>query len=127
MQCAQGVSVPHGRSEGTDHPRGYNQAQRVGGRLMPVRWTLTTTAFFDRRARKFLARHPDPRPRFAEVLTQLEDDPFQPGLRLHPLSGRLEGQQAVRLTYSYRITLTLQISGHEILLIDIGSHDEVYA
>ena len=89
-------------------------------------WTLATTAFFDRRARKFLAKHPDLRPRFAETLAQLPDDPFQPGLRLHPLSGKLQGLQAVSLTYSYRITLTLQITEHEILLIDIGSHDEVY-
>lgn len=89
-------------------------------------WGLATTAFFDRRARKFLARHPDLRPRFAETLAQLASDPFQPGLRLHPLSGKLEGLQAVSLTHSYRITLTLRISEHEILLIDIGSHDEVY-
>ena len=34
--------------------------------------------------------------------------------------------QAVSLTYSYRTTLTLQITEHEILLLDIGSHDEVY-
>ena len=89
-------------------------------------WILSTTAFFDRRARKFLARHPDLRPRFAETLAQPADDPFQPGLRLHPLSGKLQGLQAVSLTYSYRITLTLQIAEREILLIDIGSHDEVY-
>ena len=91
-----------------------------------MNWTLSTTAFFDRRARKFLARHPDLRPRFAETLAQLTADPFQPGLRLHPLSGKLQGLQAVSLTYSYRITLTLQIAEREILLIDIGSHDEVY-
>jgi mRNA-degrading endonuclease YafQ of YafQ-DinJ toxin-antitoxin module len=89
-------------------------------------WTLTTTAFFDRRVRKFLARHPDLRPRFIETMAQLSTDPFQPSLRLHPLTGKLQGMQAVSLTYSYRITLTLQITEHEILLIDIGSHDEVY-
>ncbi len=89
-------------------------------------WTLSTTAFFDRRARNFLAKHPDLRPRFAETLAQLAADPFQPGLRLHALSGKLQGLQAVSLTYSYRIALTLQITEHEILLIDIGSHDEVY-
>lgn len=89
-------------------------------------WTLTTTAFFDRRARKFLAKHPDLRSRIAETLSQLADDPFQPSLRLHALSGKLQGLQAVSLTYSYRITLTLQITEHEILLFDIGSHDEVY-
>ena len=91
-----------------------------------MNWALSTTAFFDRRARKFLAKHPDLRPRIAETLSQLADDPFHPGLRLHALSGKLQGLQAVSLTYSHRISLTLQITEHEILLIDIGSHDEVY-
>lgn len=91
-----------------------------------MNWTLSTTAFFDRRARKFLAKHSDLRPRVAETLSQLADDPFHPSLRLQALSGKLQGLQAVSLTYSYRITLTLQITEHEILLIDIGSHDEVY-
>ena len=89
-------------------------------------WTLTTTDFFDRRARKFLTKHPDLRPRLAETLAKLAEDPFQPGLRLHALSGKLQGIQAVSFTYSYRITLTLRITEQEILLIDIGSHDEVY-
>ena len=88
-------------------------------------WTLVTTAFFERRARKFLTRHPDLRPRFVQTLEQLRADPFQPGLRLHPLSGKLQGLQAVSLTYRYRITLTVQITEREILLLDIGSHDEV--
>ncbi|MCB1864642.1 MAG: plasmid stabilization protein [Chromatiales bacterium] len=89
-------------------------------------WTLATTAGFDRRARKFLSRHPDLRPHLAETLEKLSADPFDPSLRLHPLSGKLRGLQAIRLTYSYRITLTLQILEHEILLLDIGSHDDVY-
>ena len=90
-------------------------------------WTLVTTASFDHRARKFLTRHPDLRPRLAETLEKLRADPFEPGLRLHPLGGKLQGIQAVSLTYSYRITLTLQITEHEILLLDIGSRDKVYA
>jgi len=89
-------------------------------------WSIITTASFDRRARKFLVRHPDLRPRLAEILGQLAADPFEPALKLHALGGKLQGLQAVSLTYSYRITLTLQITAHEILLIDIGSHDEVY-
>ncbi|MGB9128497.1 MAG: hypothetical protein WCB97_02520 [Thiobacillus sp.] len=59
-------------------------------------------------------------------MAQLRADPFEPSLRLHPLTGKLQGMQAVSLTYNYRITLTLQITEHEILLLDIGSHDEVY-
>ena len=87
-------------------------------------WTLVTTAAFDRRARKFLNRHPDLRPRFIETLEKLRTDPFDPNLR--QLSGKLKDMQAVSLTYSYRIVLILQVTEHEILLIDIGSHDEVY-
>ena len=89
-------------------------------------WALSTTAFFDRRAHKFLVKHPDLRPRLADILAKLVDDPFQPSLRLHALGGKLQGLQAISLTHSYRITLTLQITEQEILLIDIGSHDEVY-
>ncbi|MCO6428344.1 plasmid stabilization protein [Nitrosomonas communis] len=88
-------------------------------------WTLVTTVFFERRVQKFLTKHPDLRPRFIEILIQLRDDPFQPTLHLHPLSGKLQGMQAVSLTHSCRIILALQISEHEILLLDIGSHDEV--
>lgn len=89
-------------------------------------WTLVTTAGFDRRARKFLNRHPDLRPRFIETVEKLRADPFDSSLRLHQLGGKLKGMQAVSLTYSYRIVLILQVTKHEILLIDIGSHDEVY-
>jgi mRNA-degrading endonuclease RelE of RelBE toxin-antitoxin system len=32
----------------------------------------------------------------------------------------------VSLTHSYRITLTVMVTEHEIILLDIGSHDEVY-
>ncbi|MBN8450918.1 MAG: plasmid stabilization protein [Candidatus Accumulibacter sp.] len=89
-------------------------------------WTLVTTISLDRRTRKLLARHPDLRPRLADTLDKLHTDPFEPGLRLHPLTGKLQGMQAVGLADSYGITLTLQITEHEILLLDIGSRDEVY-
>lgn len=89
-------------------------------------WVIQTTAAFDRQARKFLKQHPDLRRRLRDVLTLLEQDPFDPSLRLHALSGRLEGLQAIRINYSYRVVLTLRISEHEILLLDIGHHDVVY-
>lgn len=62
----------------------------------------------------------------ARSLGRLMADPFDPGLKLHALSGKLDGLQAVSITYRYHLTLTLQVTAHEILLIDIGSHDEVY-
>jgi addiction module RelE/StbE family toxin len=89
-------------------------------------FTITTPRQFLRQARKFFKKHPDLKPRFAEVLVDLQKDPFQPHLDLHPLSGKLADCYAVRLTYSYRITLTIFITENEIVLLDIGSHDEVY-
>jgi hypothetical protein len=63
-------------------------------------WKLVTTVSLDRRTRKLLARHPDLRPRFADTLEKLPTDPFAPGLRLHPLTGKLQGMQAVGLADS---------------------------
>ncbi len=79
-----------------------------------------------RNARKFLHKHPDLRDRFAKVIDDLKDDPFQPRLELHPLGGKLEGIFAVSISHSYRLTLSLKITEKEIILLDIGSHDEVY-
>lgn len=87
---------------------------------------VTASDQFLRQARKFFKKHPDLKPRFAAVFEALQQDPFQPGLGLHQLAGKLSGCHAVRLSYSYRITLTLLITEQEIILIDIGSHDEVY-
>jgi hypothetical protein len=35
-------------------------------------------------------------------------------------------KHAVSLTYSYRIVLILRLTADEIVLLDVGSHDEVY-
>jgi mRNA-degrading endonuclease YafQ of YafQ-DinJ toxin-antitoxin module len=87
---------------------------------------LYLTSRFERQAAEFVHSHPDPRGRLAQTLIDLENDPFQPHLRLHPLKGELAGLHAVRVTFGYRITLTLRVSEQEITLLDIGSHDEVY-
>ena len=89
-------------------------------------FTLVWTTRFTRSAESFAQRHPELRAKFAGVLRDLERDPFQPHLKYHPLSGKLKGFQAVSITFSYRIILTLEIADKEIILLDIGSHDEVY-
>ena len=42
------------------------------------------------------------------------------------LTGRLAGKQAVSSTYTYRIVLCVEITEHDVILHNIGSHDEVY-
>ena len=87
---------------------------------------LRATSHFDRRIRRFRRAHPELKRRLEQIFRDLRDDPFQPHLRLHALSGELQGLHAVSVSYGYRIVLTLQIAEEEIILHDIGSHDEVY-
>jgi addiction module RelE/StbE family toxin len=89
-------------------------------------FNIITSEKFLRQARRFFKKHPDLRPRFAATISALQQDPFQSSLALHQLSGKLVGCHAVSLTYSYRITLTLLVTDKEIILLDIGSHDELY-
>lgn len=88
--------------------------------------TLVWTETFSRTARRFLRRHPELRGDFATVLQRLEADPTHPSLRLRPLKDRHRGKHAVSLTYSYRIVLVLALKNAEIVLLDVGSHDDVY-
>ncbi len=89
-------------------------------------YALVWTPHFIRSAKKFTKQHPELKKRLKKVLLDIEQDPTQPHLRLHPLSGPLEGMHALSVTYSYRITVTLQIAEKEIALLDIGSHDDMY-
>ena len=89
-------------------------------------YNLVWTQTFLRTARRFIRRHPDLAGVLEDVLRQLETDPTAPRLRLHRLKGGHRGKHAVRLTYSHRIVMILQIAEKEVILLDIGSHDEVY-
>jgi mRNA-degrading endonuclease YafQ of YafQ-DinJ toxin-antitoxin module len=89
-------------------------------------YALVWTAHFTRAARKFIKRHPELKKKVALILRDLEKDPFQPHLDYHHLGGKQTGVQAVSITDSYRITMTVIITKKEIILLDIGSHDEVY-
>lgn len=89
-------------------------------------YEVVWTAAFTRAAKRFVQQHPELQERFIAVLRDLEHDPFQPHLKYHPLSGGLKGIGAISVTYNYRITFTLQVTEKEIILLDVGSHDEVY-
>ena len=87
---------------------------------------ITTSNYFIKYSKKFFQKHPDLKEKFRALIDDLAADPFQPHLKLHPLKGKLTGLYAVRLTFSFRITLTLQLTEQSIILLDIGSHDEFY-
>jgi mRNA-degrading endonuclease YafQ of YafQ-DinJ toxin-antitoxin module len=87
-------------------------------------FNIVTTEYFLRRAGKFLKQHPDLRERFANVVDDLKQDPLAPHLAYHPLGGKLQGFQAV--TYEFRIILRIEVTEQEIILLDVGSHDDGY-
>ena len=75
-------------------------------------FTLVFTETYNRRAAKWLKRHPGLRQQYLKTLQLLELNPFHPSLRLHALGGRLAGVHSVSINMSYRITLELLIEGH---------------
>ena len=89
-------------------------------------WTLLFTERYNRRAARFLQRHPELRDTYRKTLLLLEANPRHPSLRLHALKGRLQGLHSVSINISYRITLELIIDGQGLIPIDIGSQDAVY-
>lgn len=89
-------------------------------------YTLYQTPQFRRAFAKFARKHPELRNKTQETLLALTEDPFNPSLRLRNLTGRLAGKQAVSVTYAYRIVLCVEIIDREVILHNIGSHDEVY-
>ena len=91
-----------------------------------MKYELIWTPQFTRAWRSFGRAHPELRDRLARVLDDLEHDPRQERLRLHALHGVHAGNHAVRINFQYRITLTLRITEREVILLDIGTHDQVY-
>jgi mRNA-degrading endonuclease YafQ of YafQ-DinJ toxin-antitoxin module len=79
-----------------------------------------------RKAKKFLKKHPEIHRQYQKTLELLELDPHHPTLRLHGLQGRLSGLSSVSINISYRIVLEMVIRDNDIILIDLGNHDQVY-
>jgi len=89
-------------------------------------WSLVFTEQYEKRARRFLQRHPELEKQYLKTLQLMEANPFHPSLRLHPLSGRLSGLHAVSINFSYRITLEFLIQEQEIIPVNVGDHDSMY-
>jgi addiction module RelE/StbE family toxin len=63
--------------------------------------------------------------RFWKAMELFSEEPFHKRLRTHKLTGRLEGLWAFSVSYDCRVVFKF-LHEKEILLIDIGGHDEVY-
>ncbi len=89
---------------------------------------LLRSPAFGRDLRRWLKSHPDTAASIQATLEQLSADAGHPSLRTHKLSGQLEGGWACSAGYDLRVVFEYtQHEGEEaILLLALGTHDEVY-
>lgn len=80
---------------------------------------------FKRAYKKVAAANPDLKSRIAQTLETFVADPYHPSLKTHKLGGELRGLWAFVVAYDCRIVFQF-LDQQNVLLIDIGKHDEVY-
>jgi mRNA interferase YafQ len=92
--------------------------------------SLVLTPKFRRAFRKFVKRNSDLQQRIEDMLKRMETDVFAPSLGTHKLSGELDGLQSCSCGYDCRIVFSIEqdteADNEVIVLLDIGTHDEVY-
>ena len=89
-------------------------------------FNLVYTDSYLKRAKKFAKQHPELKEQYRKCLLLLENNPYHPSLRLHALQGKLNELHSVSINLSYRITIEMMISDNDIVLVNVGSHQEVY-
>lgn len=80
---------------------------------------------FKRSYRKRIRKHGHLERLFREKMALFLEEPFEPQLRTHKLSGKLKGTWAFSINDDYRVLFEF-IDKHKVLLIDFGTHDDVY-
>lgn len=85
---------------------------------------------FVRSFKKTVKKSPNLKTEIESVLRVLIEEPFAPKLKTHKLKGKLSGTWACSVAYDLRIifdfVMNEETSENDILLIEIGTHDEVY-
>ena len=78
--------------------------------------------------RRYLKKHRDAEPDLREALHLLSADAFDPRLKTHKLTGELQDVWACSAGYDLRILFEFVQRGdaEAILLLTMGTHDEVY-
>jgi len=89
-------------------------------------WGKTLARSLKRTAKKY----PTVNKEIEDALRLLQDDPFASRLATHKLKGKLAGSWACSVGYDLRIVFDFVTTPgqqeDEILLLEIGRHDEVY-
>lgn len=60
------------------------------------------------------------------ALVRFQEDPFWPGLRNHPLKGEFVGSRSIDAGFDLRIVLRERDNYMEVLLLQVGTHSQLY-
>lgn len=98
---------------------------------MPTERKIVISKAFEKSYKKFASKNESLKKAIAQTLQKLQKDAFDVSLRTHKLSGKLAAYMACSCGYDCRVIFTIEKSlnnpGTEIiLLLDIGTHNEVY-
>ena len=81
---------------------------------------------YEEKARKFLKKHPELLNQYKKTLMLLELNPYHPSLRLHQFKTSSFEGYSISINLSYRISLEFILNENEIVLVNIGDHQEIY-
>lgn len=91
---------------------------------------LVLTSHFKRAFRRFVRRQPSLQQKIEQTLKDMEQNLTAPHLELHNLTNKLHGVRACSCGYDCRILFILEKhpkTGKEVIvLLNIGTHDDVY-
>lgn len=91
-----------------------------------MNYRLIYTKSYNKRAARFIKKHPELIGQYEKTLKLLELDPFHPSLRLHKLKERLSELHSVSINIGYRISIEFLLNEKTVIPVNVGSHDEVY-
>jgi mRNA interferase YafQ len=92
-------------------------------------YRLIPTPRFERKLRKIAKLSKDESNRIKTILQLLIEDPFDFRLKTHKLIGKMSDYYSCSCGYDCRIIFSIERNSTDkqvIILIDFGSHDDVY-
>lgn len=81
---------------------------------------------YEEKVKKFLKKYLELLKQYTKTLQLLEINPYHPSLRLHQFKTNSFEGYSISINLSYRIYMEFIVTENEIVLVNIGDHQEIY-
>lgn len=61
-----------------------------------------------------------------DTIEKFKNNPFDPSLKNHALKGEMHGRRAISVTYDIRIIFEEHNNYVLVIMLDVGTHNQVY-